>query len=97
MFSNVKKNKFGFYELIDKPSPEELSLYYANKYFQEAKGGYEKSYSKEEVQYINNKIAQKYRVISKLLDMSDTIKMQFLDVGCGEGWALSTSTTKDGQ
>jgi hypothetical protein len=31
---SVKKNQFGFYELVDKPSPQELADYYENKYFQ---------------------------------------------------------------
>ncbi len=83
----IRKNRFGFYELAQKPSPEDLSDYYRNKYYQQDGGCYEKSYSAEEVQYINNKLEQKYALLSALLS-GDKKELSFLDVGAGEGWAL---------
>jgi len=86
MDKRVKKNQFGFYEIINKPTPEELKRYYAEKYYQEASGGYEKSYSENEILYFKNKLSQKYIVINELL--SGISPKTFLDIGAGEGWAL---------
>jgi len=86
MDKRVKKNRFGFYEIINKPTQEELKSYYAEKYYQEASGGYEKYYSENEILYFNNKLSQKYIVIKELL--SDISPKTFLDIGAGEGWTL---------
>ena len=55
MTSEVIKRKFGYYQLKDKPTNEELSDYYANKYYQEGVGSYEIEYSDVEIKYIKNK------------------------------------------
>ena len=85
MDKRVKKNQFGFYEIINKPTPEELKDYYAAKYYQNAYGSYEKSYSEEEILYCKNKLLQKLLIIDKLINYGENT---FLDVGAGEGWAL---------
>ncbi|MHB8917543.1 MAG: class I SAM-dependent methyltransferase [Desulfocucumaceae bacterium] len=87
MYNLVKKNRFGFYELKDKPTPELLKKYYSDKYYQEAKGSYQQSYSIEEIEYINNKIDQKYQIILSLIK-NQPVKYRLLDIGSGEGWAL---------
>lgn len=81
-------NKFGFYSLQKKPSLTELKKYYAKKYYQVDRTTYQKVYSKEEILYINNKIEQKYLLIQKLLSKKNR-NPRLLDVGCGEGFALS--------
>lgn len=86
MDKRVKKNRFGFYEIINKPTLEELKNYYAEKYYQEAHGSYEKSYSEDEILYFKNKLSQKHIIINELLG-SNLLKT-FLDIGAGEGWAL---------
>ena len=86
MFDKVIKNPFGFYSLREIPSQEELNKYYSDKYYQKPIGSYEKVYSDEEVQYINNKIEQKYLVVLDILQIAGIPSL--LDVGCGEGWAL---------
>lgn len=88
MFKHVVKNEFGFYELKQKPTPDELNNYYSLKYYQESKGSYQKQYCDEEVQYLNNKIEQKYSVISTIISFPKP-NPRFLDIGCGEGWALN--------
>ena len=45
----VELNKYGFYSLINKPSPEELKDYYEKKYYQNAAGNYEQQYSESEL------------------------------------------------
>ncbi|MDF2667958.1 MAG: class SAM-dependent methyltransferase [Paenibacillus sp.] len=86
MLDKVEKNRYDYYELIHKPSEDELQQYYAMKYYQEDNSSYSQTYSSEEIQYIRNKIEQKYTVIQKILHPS--VQLSLLDVGCGEGWAL---------
>jgi len=86
MFEKVIKNSFNFFELKDKPTEEELKNYYKNKYFQENKGSYTIQYSDDEITYVNNILNRKYAVIANIMDIKAS--MRFLDVGCGEGWAL---------
>lgn len=81
-------NKYGFRELKEKPTVQELSEYYSNIYYQNPSGSYEKEYSSEEIQYIGNKLEQKYLLIEDLIERSND-KKTFLDIGCGEGWSLS--------
>lgn len=85
-FQDVTKNRYGFYELRDKPDQISLEKYYSEKYYQENKGDYQKSYGEEEVNYLLNKLSQKYHVIKPFL--ANNKKPEFLDIGCGEGWAL---------
>lgn len=94
--SQVKKNVFGFYEVVAKPTQEELQKYYAEKYYQEPLNStsYSKQYSKEELTYIRNKLEQKYILASDYLPRTGQ-KFGFLDVGAGEGWALAYFIEKD--
>jgi 2-polyprenyl-3-methyl-5-hydroxy-6-metoxy-1,4-benzoquinol methylase len=82
----IIKNEYGFFSLENKPSPDELAKYYSDKYYQNASGNYEQNYSKEEVEYFKNKIAERFYLIQKTLPPKS--EMNFLDVGCGEGWVL---------
>jgi len=86
MDSRLKKHPFGFYEAIKKPSLLELKNYYAKKYFQESKSSYEENYSDEEIEFINNEILHVYEAMKK---NSQVKRGNFLDVGCGEGYALA--------
>lgn len=91
--NKVKKNRFGYYEVIDKPIEEELSEYYSQKYYQTEKGSYQKEYSQDEQLFFNNKLEQKYAIIKDLIKSEGDYSL--LDVGCGEGWALSFFKSKD--
>lgn len=84
--SLVRINRFGYYELSNKPLPEELQEYYSAKYYQLSNSTYEHTYSTEEITYLLNKLEQKFLVADKLLgaERDNT----FLDIGAGEGWAL---------
>jgi 2-polyprenyl-3-methyl-5-hydroxy-6-metoxy-1,4-benzoquinol methylase len=81
----VRKNHFGYYELVQKPLQKDLESYYSKKYYQEGKGTYISSYSKEEIKFFYNKIEQKFLIIEKYFNTSGS---NFLDIGSGEGWAL---------
>ena len=82
----VIKNKYGFNELEEKPSNDELGEYYSKKYYQEQKSTYSHMYSSIELKYIKNKISQKYYAFKDLLVNSS--KHSLLDIGCGEGFCM---------
>lgn len=85
MDSRIKKNQFGYWEIVNKPTNKELQQYYTEKYYQEAKGSYELQYSQSELSFFEAKLEQKYAVLEKYVHK----KGKMLDVGCGEGYALS--------
>ena len=87
--SPVRMNRYGFFEVIDRPSQDELNTYYATKYYQdEDTPQYSLSYRPDEVEYFRNKIAQKFHYLTSrgLLDAATSYRL--LDVGCGEGFTL---------
>lgn len=88
LYQDVVQNRYGFYELKNKPTPEALKDYYANKYFQNFHGCYALSYTEAEKQFLRNKIQQKHAVLNTLLDFNREQPLQLLDLGCGEGWVL---------
>ncbi|MFH1910346.1 MAG: class I SAM-dependent methyltransferase [bacterium] len=85
--TRVVKNRFGYFELAVKPTQQELDSYYNNQYYQQTKGAYQKDYSKEEKEYFNFKIEQIYQILKQINQAGKAGK--FLDIGCGEGWALN--------
>ena len=76
----------GYYSVLNKPTEQELTEYYSEKYYQEAKGSYELEYSDEEILYIKNKLKERNHIVSNNITTSNR---KFLDIGCGEGWALA--------
>lgn len=91
----VVKNRFGFYSLREIPSKEQLSSYYQEKYYQESNAGYQNEYSQDEIEYLTNKIEQKFQLIESLIQIGSTVKPCLLDIGCGEGWVLKFFTGKE--
>lgn len=82
---NYTRNKYGYYEIQNKPSSDELKSFYAEKYFQTERGGYESRYSPDELSFFRNKDEQKKIVIDKIRGES---LGSILDIGCGEGHTL---------
>jgi 2-polyprenyl-3-methyl-5-hydroxy-6-metoxy-1,4-benzoquinol methylase len=85
--ARLRYNSLGFLEVVTPPSSEELKAYYADRYYQTEQGSYRGSYSDEEIQFRNLKIAQKASLAASL--RGHNIPGCFLDVGCGEGFALA--------
>lgn len=83
----LQRHPFGFFEVIDKPSKQELAKYYADKYYQSETANYRHSYPSEELQAIRLKIAQKAWRIADLRETDNPGHL--LDVGCGEGFTLA--------
>jgi 2-polyprenyl-3-methyl-5-hydroxy-6-metoxy-1,4-benzoquinol methylase len=81
----LTKHRLGFWTMAGKPTPAELQDYYATKYYQEGRGSYELTYTDAEKAYFSAKIEQRHAVLEKLVPNG----MSMLDVGCGEGFALS--------
>ncbi len=83
----LRKNQLGFWEVINKPSNQELADYYTNMYYQFEVGNYRKTYSAEELEMIRMKVSQRARKVEQLRGCSEPARV--LDVGCGEGYALA--------
>ena len=81
---HLQRHPLGFIEVVNKPTQEELRIYYADQYFQTNQGNYRSAYDPEELRYINNKLDQRAQIV-KALTRGHIGAM--LDVGCGEGFA----------
>ena len=84
--SRLCRDPVGFLRLANPPSVDELRDFYSKKYFQTEQGNYQKSYTADELKYINLKIEQKAYRINEL---REGVSGRLLDVGCGEGFVLS--------
>ena len=84
----IHKNRFGFYELKEKPTPEKLAKYYSKEYYQKSLSNYKKTYSEAEISYLKIKLEEKYIVLKNILPDIEDINTNFLDIGAGEGWAI---------
>ena len=97
MDSRLKKHSLGFWEIINKPSSHDLQQYYAEKYYQEGKGSYALEYTIDEISYFRAKLEQRFAVINQQIHAATTQESKMLDVGCGEGYALSFFRNKGWQ
>lgn len=88
-FKEVFLNKFGFYELKNKPTVEERKQVFENEYYQEGLSiSYEKTYSEEQLKNTDYKLQQREIMIRKNMDVFKD-RLTILDIGCGEGFFVS--------
>lgn len=83
----LRRHEFGFLEVVDKPSPDELKAYYHERYYQTEQSNYRKQYPEDELRSLDLKIAQKAAIVADIRGTDAPGSM--LDVGCGEGFALA--------
>jgi hypothetical protein len=74
---NLRKNKYGFYELVNNPTPQYLQKFYSKKYYQNNKGNYKKNYNTSDK--VN--LFQKYELI--LDSIKNKGKKSFFRLGMG--------------
>ncbi len=96
---SLRLNTYGFYEINEKPAPEALQKYYEQRYYQEALTTYTAAYSPEEQEHFNGLLRLRHWVLENLpaataipgepLPRAASSSQRFLDIGCGEGWALA--------
>jgi len=85
--SKLVETEHGYYHYTPEPTEEELQKYYTGKYFQQGLGSYSVSYEPDELAYFELKASLIYRKVARLRDMN--VANRFIDIGCGEGWALA--------
>lgn len=83
----LHKNELGYREITNKPTLDELSSYYQDKYYQEANGSYELTYSNSEIDYFNARLCRIHYLVNE--NQPGKHCRTLLDVGCGEGFALA--------
>lgn len=94
----LTRHPLGYWEISEKPGHDELKFYYAQKYFQESRGGYEHNYDNAELEFLRAKLEQRWHLLRRITGaklVTDTSRM--LDIGCGEGFALAFFRAKGWQ
>ncbi|MCI8814675.1 MAG: GNAT family N-acetyltransferase, partial [Lachnospiraceae bacterium] len=87
IFKDVKKNKYGYYELEKDFVKEDIALLYQDSYYQNEMALYQKEYAEEELEEKYSRLEEKRYILENLLSIPDENK-KILDIGCGEGFAL---------
>lgn len=87
MDKRLRRHEYGFLELVSPPSEDELTEYYAQKYYQSEQSNYRKSYPPEELAAIQLRIELRAAHADSIRASSTPGRM--LDVGCGEGFVLA--------
>jgi len=88
--SHTAHHALGFREIRPRPSADELRAYYAQQYFQQARGSYELHYSETELAWIRSRSRVRVdAVVDAWRGLPDpTSPRRLLDVGCGEGFGM---------
>ena len=85
MDPRLYRHPLGFWQVRDIPTADELSAYYAERYYQQEKSNYRRSYPAEELDWMHIKLVQKHAAVTSLIGRRSG---SMLDVGCGEGFAM---------
>jgi 2-polyprenyl-3-methyl-5-hydroxy-6-metoxy-1,4-benzoquinol methylase len=83
---NLIRDSSGHYRLHPSPPNDDLVRYYAEKYYQDAKGSYSATYNELDKKYMEIGFKLRAHQAEQALGRKPAT---FLDVGCGEGWELA--------
>lgn len=86
MDERLVRHPLGFWQVRDIPPADELKAYYAERYYQQEKSNYRVSYPPSELDWMRIKLSQKHAAVKSLIGDAPG---SMLDVGCGEGFAMS--------
>ena len=95
MSKNFKKNitSVGYVEAIPRPSQEELDIFYRDTYYSDGiTATYSTSYSDDEIKQKRLRADCIVQLIAQNCSLEDTVN--FLELGCGEGFLLSSAVAK---
>ena len=87
MDDRLVRHPLGFWQLKDPPDAETLRAYYTDLYYQTAQSNYRPEYPPEEIAWFSMKIE---RIAAAVAGLGGEVAHSgsFLDVGCGEGFAM---------
>lgn len=83
---SLKVHDLGFRQVTPLPTVEKLSEFYSKKYYQKNSALYQFTYSEKDIFQFNYDLQLKYHAMKKILKSN---RNNFLDGGCGEGFALN--------
>jgi 2-polyprenyl-3-methyl-5-hydroxy-6-metoxy-1,4-benzoquinol methylase len=86
MDARLVRHPLGFWQVRDIPTADELSAYYAERYYQQEKSNYRRTYPADELEWMRIKLIQKHAAVTSLIGKPSG---SMLDVGCGEGFAMA--------
>lgn len=80
LFKDVVKTKYGYYQLKQKVTAEELALFYAESYYQNDTSVYRKQYAQKELKNKRCRLQRMQKIAERQMQGRDSGK-KFLDIG----------------
>ena len=87
------RSDLGYFEIENKPSLEELTKFYSEKYFQDDSRNFKKIYSDEDLEFYSLEVKLCLATLEKYLKFDTNL----LDLGCGEGFFQQVFLDRDGR
>lgn len=88
LYADVTEHELGYFELKQKYR-KDMDTFYREEYYQNSHALYRQEYDAQELAYKNNLYRQKEYIVKTISGGVFQGTPSFLDIGCGEGYALS--------